>query len=74
MPTAAVDDLDLLKDMRHEILCYLQLLETNKPYIVNLLRVPGMISLIFSEYDYTIITYDQAANRCSLTAAAVKIK
>lgn len=41
--TAAIDDLDLLKDMRHEVLCYLQLLETNKPYIVNLLRVPGMI-------------------------------
>lgn len=37
------DDLDLMTDMRHEVLCYLQLLETNKPYIVNLLRVPGMV-------------------------------
>ncbi|KAI8582921.1 hypothetical protein K450DRAFT_225480 [Umbelopsis ramanniana AG] len=40
------NDLDLLKDMRHEILCYLQLLETNKPYIVNLLQVPGVHSLL----------------------------
>ncbi|KAH8551200.1 hypothetical protein BGW37DRAFT_495169 [Umbelopsis sp. PMI_123] len=59
------DDLDLLKDMRHEILCYLQLLETNKPYIVNLLRVPGVHSLLLLSKsidineDCTVIVFDR---------------
>ncbi|KAG0168835.1 DEAH (Asp-Glu-Ala-His) box polypeptide 34 [Apophysomyces sp. BC1015] len=35
------DDLAVEQSMYHQLLCYLQLLETNKPYILNITRVPG---------------------------------
>ncbi|RUS16526.1 P-loop containing nucleoside triphosphate hydrolase protein, partial [Endogone sp. FLAS-F59071] len=34
------DDITAEEDSDHELLCYLQLLETNKPYLVNIMRVP----------------------------------
>lgn len=43
-----VDDIAAEEDSDHELLCYLQLLETNKPYLVNIMRVPG--EMLFSFY------------------------
>lgn len=38
-----VDDKTVEESLYHQLLCYLQLLETNKPFIVNITRVPGKI-------------------------------
>lgn len=35
------DDKTVEAALYHQLLCYLQLLETTKPYIVNITRVPG---------------------------------
>ncbi|KAF7726559.1 DEAH (Asp-Glu-Ala-His) box polypeptide 34 [Apophysomyces ossiformis] len=44
------DDLQVEQSMYHQLLCYLQLLETNKPYILNVTRVPGIhILLLFAK-------------------------
>ncbi|KAJ2960902.1 hypothetical protein NQZ79_g3699 [Umbelopsis isabellina] len=48
------DDADVMHELRHEFLCYLQLLETNKPYIVNLLRVAVDIN-----HDCSVIIFDR---------------
>ncbi|KAG2179770.1 hypothetical protein INT43_003553 [Umbelopsis isabellina] len=48
------DDADVMHELRHEFLCYLQLLETNKPYIVNLLRVAVDIN-----HDCSVIVFDR---------------
>ncbi|OZJ05398.1 hypothetical protein BZG36_01988 [Bifiguratus adelaidae] len=39
------DDESLEQSLHHELICYLQLLETNKPYLLNLTRVPGDVTL-----------------------------
>jgi hypothetical protein len=36
-----IDDETVEEALYHQLLCYLQLLETNKPYLMNLTRVPG---------------------------------
>lgn len=55
------DDEMVEQALYHQLLCYLQLLETNKPFIVNITRVPGNIMVIihiwvkdFTDYLYTI--------------------
>lgn len=35
------DDKMVEESLYHQLLCYLQLLETNKPFLVNITRVPG---------------------------------
>ena len=41
-----LDDLAVEQAMQHQLLCYLQLLETNKPYLLGLTRVPGIHTLL----------------------------
>lgn len=40
-----VDDEAVERALQHQLLCYLQLLETNKPYLLGITRVPGMTDL-----------------------------
>ncbi|KAI8083313.1 P-loop containing nucleoside triphosphate hydrolase protein [Gilbertella persicaria] len=40
------DDKTVEEAMYHQLLCYLQLLETNKPFLVNITRVPGIHALL----------------------------
>ncbi|ORZ09543.1 P-loop containing nucleoside triphosphate hydrolase protein [Absidia repens] len=40
------DDLQVEQAIQNQIICYLQLLETNKPYILNLIRTPGIHTLL----------------------------
>lgn len=37
-----IDDEAVERSLQHQLLCYLQLLETNKPYLLGITRVPGM--------------------------------
>ncbi|KAI9309287.1 P-loop containing nucleoside triphosphate hydrolase protein [Cunninghamella echinulata] len=44
------DDIQVEQAIQNQLLCYLQLLETTKPYLLNLTRVPGIhILLLFSK-------------------------
>lgn len=44
------DDKMVEEALYHQLLCYLQLLETNRPFIVNITRVPGIhILLLFGK-------------------------
>ncbi|KAG2228952.1 hypothetical protein INT48_008020 [Thamnidium elegans] len=44
------DDRTVEEALYHQLLCYLQLLETSKPYIVNVTRVPGIhVLLLFGK-------------------------
>ncbi|CAO3633213.1 unnamed protein product [Cunninghamella echinulata] len=44
------DDIQVEQAIQNQLLCYLQLLETSKPYLLNLTRVPGIhILLLFSK-------------------------
>ncbi|KAI8064692.1 P-loop containing nucleoside triphosphate hydrolase protein [Gongronella butleri] len=58
------DDLAVEEGIQHQLLCYLQLLETNKPYLLNLTRVPGVhMLLLFSKHldtnrDCTVMVAD----------------
>ncbi|XP_032240622.2 probable ATP-dependent RNA helicase DHX34 isoform X1 [Nematostella vectensis] len=40
------DSLDLTYSTSHQLLAYVSLLETNKPYLVNSMRVPGLQTLM----------------------------
>ncbi|KAI8988337.1 P-loop containing nucleoside triphosphate hydrolase protein [Mycotypha africana] len=40
------DDKTVEESLYQQLLCYLQLLETNKPFIVNLTRIPGIHALL----------------------------
>ncbi|ORX58161.1 hypothetical protein DM01DRAFT_1372236 [Hesseltinella vesiculosa] len=45
------DDLLVEQGIQNQLLCYLQMLETNKPYLLNLTRVPGIhMLLLFSRH------------------------
>ncbi|KAI8342400.1 P-loop containing nucleoside triphosphate hydrolase protein [Chlamydoabsidia padenii] len=57
------DDLQVEQEIQNQLLCYLQLLETSKPYLMNLTRVSGIhILLLFSKQytneDCTVIVAD----------------
>lgn len=41
-----LDDKTVEDALYHQLLCYLQLLETTKPFIVNITRVPGKIIIL----------------------------
>lgn len=41
-----IDDKTVEESLYHQLLCYLQLLETNKPFLVNITRVPGIHALL----------------------------
>ncbi|CAO3611270.1 unnamed protein product [Cunninghamella blakesleeana] len=44
------DDVQVEQAIQNQLLCYLQLLQTTKPYLLNLTRVPGIhILLLFSK-------------------------
>ncbi|GAA5796705.1 hypothetical protein HPULCUR_002080 [Helicostylum pulchrum] len=44
------DDKTVEEALYHQLLCYLQLLETSKPYILNITRVPGIhVLLLFGK-------------------------
>ncbi|KAL0096683.1 P-loop containing nucleoside triphosphate hydrolase protein [Phycomyces blakesleeanus] len=40
------DDLIVEQAMYHQLLCYLQILETNRPYLLNITRTPGIHTLL----------------------------
>ncbi|KAI8375433.1 P-loop containing nucleoside triphosphate hydrolase protein [Blakeslea trispora] len=40
------DDKTVEESLNYQLLCYLQLLETNKPFLVNITRVPGIHALL----------------------------
>ncbi|KAI8384738.1 P-loop containing nucleoside triphosphate hydrolase protein [Radiomyces spectabilis] len=45
------DDIDVEQAMYHQLLCYLQLLETTKPFMLNITRVPGIhVLLLFARH------------------------
>lgn len=45
-----LDDVQVEQAIQNQLLCYLQLLQTTKPYLLNLTRVPGIhILLLFSK-------------------------
>ncbi|KAI9025180.1 P-loop containing nucleoside triphosphate hydrolase protein [Phycomyces nitens] len=44
------DDIIVEQAMYHQLLCYLQILETNRPYLLNITRTPGIhILLMFAK-------------------------
>ncbi|OBZ82768.1 putative ATP-dependent RNA helicase DHX34 [Choanephora cucurbitarum] len=47
------DDKTVEESMYHQLLCYLQLLETNKPFLVNITRVPVDIN-----FDCSVLVVD----------------
>ncbi|KAI9484179.1 MAG: putative ATP-dependent RNA helicase DHX34-like protein [Benjaminiella poitrasii] len=58
------DDKTVEEALYYQLLCYLQLLETNKPFLVNLTRAPGIhVLLLFGKvidlnYDCSVIVVD----------------
>ncbi|GAN03267.1 ATP-dependent RNA helicase DHX34 isoform X5 [Mucor ambiguus] len=58
------DDQTVEDSMYQQLLCYLQLLETNKPFLVNITRVPGIHSLLLFgkvidlNYDCSVVVVD----------------
>ncbi|KAI9491621.1 P-loop containing nucleoside triphosphate hydrolase protein [Zychaea mexicana] len=58
------DDLAVEQSMQHQLLCYLQLLETNKPYLLGLTRVPGIHTLLLfsktidTNADCSVLVFD----------------
>ncbi|KAI7851751.1 P-loop containing nucleoside triphosphate hydrolase protein [Circinella umbellata] len=58
------DDLAVEQAMQHQLLCYLQLLETNKPYLLGLTRVPGIHTLLLfsktidTNKDCSVLVFD----------------
>ncbi|KAI7903484.1 uncharacterized protein BX663DRAFT_31553 [Cokeromyces recurvatus] len=58
------DDKTVEEALYHQLLCYLQLLETNRPFLVNITRVPGIhVLLLFGKiidlnYDCSVIVVD----------------
>ncbi|KAI8092632.1 putative ATP-dependent RNA helicase DHX34-like protein [Halteromyces radiatus] len=40
------DDLEVEQGIQNQLLCYLQLLETSKPYLLSMIRVPGIQALL----------------------------
>ena len=44
-----VDDQTVEDAMQQQLLCYLQLLETNKPYILNITRTPGKTISVYRD-------------------------
>ncbi|KAI9273017.1 P-loop containing nucleoside triphosphate hydrolase protein [Phascolomyces articulosus] len=58
------DDLYVEQAMQHQLLCYLQLLETNKPYLLGITRVPGIHTLLLfsktidTNADCSVLVFD----------------
>ncbi|KAI9270835.1 P-loop containing nucleoside triphosphate hydrolase protein [Sporodiniella umbellata] len=58
------DDKTVEDSMYQQLLCYLQLLETNKPYMLNITRTPGIHTLLlFSKHidtneDCSVLVFD----------------
>ncbi|KAF1807654.1 putative ATP-dependent RNA helicase DHX34 [Mucor lusitanicus] len=58
------DDQTVEDSLYQQLLCYLQLLETNKPFLVNITRVPGIHTLLLFgkvidlNYDCSVIVVD----------------
>ncbi|PHZ12771.1 P-loop containing nucleoside triphosphate hydrolase protein [Rhizopus microsporus ATCC 52813] len=55
-PKRRKDDQTAEDAMQQQLLCYLQLLETNKPYILNITRTPGIhVLLLFAKSSMFLI-------------------
>ncbi|CEP10178.1 hypothetical protein [Parasitella parasitica] len=55
------DDQTVEDSMYQQLLCYLQLLETNKPFLVNITRVPGKLIRIIKfdlNFDCSVVVVD----------------
>ncbi|ORE07685.1 P-loop containing nucleoside triphosphate hydrolase protein [Rhizopus microsporus var. microsporus] len=64
-PKRRKDDQTAEDAMQQQLLCYLQLLETNKPYILNITRTPGIhVLLLFAKsidtnFDCSLLVVDK---------------
>ncbi|KAI7886742.1 P-loop containing nucleoside triphosphate hydrolase protein [Lichtheimia hyalospora FSU 10163] len=58
------DDEAVERALQHQLLCYLQLLETNKPYLLGITRVPGIHTLLLcaktidTNADCSVLVFD----------------
>ncbi|KAI9315979.1 P-loop containing nucleoside triphosphate hydrolase protein [Dichotomocladium elegans] len=58
------DDLAVEQALHHQLLCYLHLLETNKPYLLGITRVPGIHTLLLlaktidTNADCSVLVFD----------------